>query len=178
MVYSSKVIFLCWNLSNSYNNILLLPYYYHPMGDMNQGFLLFLFCRLEPGFRHVRIRGSGRSAFVIEAQDDEAKILVNQPSDCLALQVDHIVCTEVDNIDVWFGFKFTSRINGPEHPEPPEVWQTALHHLLSTYKPRYCYLHTGGTETGLGEEVNVVISQQESFSGFWDDEHDVLSIKR
>ena len=126
----------------------------------------------------MRVSGSGRSAFVSEEVHGEATVLVSQPSDCLALQVDHIVCTEVDTIDVWFGYNFTSQINGPEHPEPPGVWQTALHHLLSTYKPRYCYIHTGGTETGLDEEVNVVISQQESFSGFWDDEHDVLSIRR
>ena len=126
----------------------------------------------------MRVAASGRSAFVTRAQGNRARIAVNQPSDCLALQRDHIVCTEVDSIEVWFGYEFTSQINGPEQPESPEVWQTALHHLLNAYKPRYCYIYTGGTETGLGEEVNLDIETQGSYRGFWDDEQHVLSLTR
>ena len=126
----------------------------------------------------MRVEASGRSAFVLRAQGVTATIAVNQPSDCLALQRDHIVCTEVDGIDVWFGCKFTSEVNGKAQPESPEVWQTALNHLLNTYKPRHCYVYTGGTETGLGEEVNVEVEEHQRYRGFWDDEHLVLSLIR
>ena len=126
----------------------------------------------------MRLDASGRSAFIVKAQGQTARIEVNQPSDCLALQRDHIACTEVDSIFVWFGYKFTSENNGPEEHEPPEVWQTALHHLLNTYKPGYCYIYTGGTKTGLGELVNVDIETQRCYRGFWDDERNVLSLTR
>ena len=126
----------------------------------------------------MRVAASGRSAFVTRAQGDTATMVVNQPSDCLALQRDHIVCTEINGIDVWFGYKFTSAVNGPSHPESSEEWQKALHHLLNTYKPRLCYIYTGGTETGLGEEVNVEVEEHQRYRGFWDDKHCVLSLIR
>ena len=134
--------------------------------------------RLDPGFRRVRVAASGRSAFVTEAQGNRATIEVNQPSDCLALQRDLIACTEVDGIDVWFGYKFTSTVNGTAHHESSEEWQKALHHLLNTYKPRHCYIYTRGTETGLGEEVNVEVEGHQRYRGFWDEKQDVLSLIR
>ena len=135
-----------------------------------------LFTRLDPGFRHVRVAGSGRLAFVTKAEGDDAKIEVNQPSDCMALQRQHVVCSKVNSIDVWFGYKFTSRINGPKHPESPEVWQTAVHHLLNTYQPRLCSIHTEGTETGLPDEIMVEVDDKRCYRGFWDDKERVLSL--
>ena len=126
----------------------------------------------------MRVAASGRSTFVTKAQGNTAMIEVNQPSDCLALQRDHIACTEVDDIHVWFGYDFTSAVNGPSHPESSEEWQKALHHLLNTCKPGYCYIYTRGTETGLGEEVNVEIEGHQHYRGFWDDKHRVLSLRR
>ena len=126
----------------------------------------------------MRVAASGRSAFFIRAQGNTVTIVVNQPSDCLALQKDHIACTEVDDINIWCGHNFTSKVNGPEQPESSEVWQNALHHLLNTYKPRYCYIYTGGTETGLGEEVNVEVEEHQRYRGFWDDKQRVLSLIR
>ena len=134
--------------------------------------------RLDPGFRHVRVTGSGRWAFVVKADGLTAVIAVNQPSDCMALQRQHVVCSEVDSIDVLFGYKFTPKINGPEQPESPEVWQTAVHHLLNTYQPRYCYIHTGGTETGLPDEVRMEVDGKRSYKGFWNDKRLVLSLRR
>ena len=126
----------------------------------------------------MRVAASGRSAFVTRARGDTARIKVNQPSDCLALQRDHVACTEVHSIDVWFGYKFTFEVNGKAQPDSSEVWQKALHHLLNTYKPRYCFIHTGGIETGLGEEVNVEVEKHQRYRGFWDDRHHVLSLTR
>ena len=126
----------------------------------------------------MRVAASGRSAFVIRAQGDTATIEVNQPSDCLALQRDHIACTEINGINVMSGYKFTSTVNGPSHPESSEEWQKALHHLLNTYKPRLCSIYTGGTETGLGEEVNVEVEGHQHYRGFWDDNKQVLSLRR
>ena len=126
----------------------------------------------------MRVAASGRSAFITEAQGYAATIEVNQPSDCLALQRDHIACTEANDIHVWFGYKFTSNINGPEYLESSEVWQNALHHLLNTYKPRYCYIYTGGAETGLGEVVRVKVETQQCYRGSWNGEKNVLTLKR
>ena len=126
----------------------------------------------------MRVAASGRSTFVTRAQGNTARIEVNQPSDCLALQRDHIACTEVVDIEVWFGYDFTSNINGPSQPESSEEWQKALHHLLNTYEPLECYIYTGGTETGLGEEVNVEVEEHQIYRGFWDDKHHVLSLRR
>ena len=126
----------------------------------------------------MRVAASGRSAFVTEVQGNTATIVANQPSDCLALQRDHIACTEANDIHVWFGYNFTSKVNGPEYLESSEEWQKALHHLLNTYKPHVCYIHTGGTETGLGEEVNVEVEGHQRYRGFWDDKHHVLSLTR
>ena len=126
----------------------------------------------------MRVAASGRSAFVTRVQGDTAAIAVNQPSDCLALQRDHIACTEANDIHVWFGYNFTSNINGPSQPESCEEWQKALHHLVNTYKPLFCYIYTGGTETGLGEEVNVEVEGHQRYTGFWDDKHHVLSLTR
>ena len=137
-----------------------------------------VFIRLDPGFRHVRVTGSGRLAFVTKAVGDYAKIEVNQPSDCMVLQRQHVVCSKVDCIDVFFGYKFTSWINGPEQPESPEVWHTAVHHILNTYQPRFCYIHTGSTETGLPDEVTVEVDGKRCYRGFWDDKQHVLSLTR
>ena len=126
----------------------------------------------------MRVAASGRSAFVTRTQGDTATISVNQPSDCLALQRDHIACTKVDCIDVMFGYEVTSNIHGTAHPESCEEWQNALHHLLNTYKPRFCFIYTRGTETGLGEEVNVEVEEHQHYRGFWDDKHHVLSLTR
>ena len=134
--------------------------------------------RLDPGFRHLRNDGSERLAFVTEADGNKADIEVNQPSDCMALQRQHVVCSEFDSIDVWFGYKFTFMINGPQQLESPEVWQTAVHHLLNTYQPLYCFVHIRGTVTGLPYEVTVEVDDKRCYRGLWNDKQDVLSLIR
>ena len=126
----------------------------------------------------MRVAASGRSAFVSWAQGQTARIEVNQPSDCLALQRDHIACTEVVNIEVWFGYDFTSNINGTAQPESYEEWQKALHHLLNTYQPGYCYIHKGVAKTGLGEVGDVEVEEHPCYRGFWDNYQNVLSLIR
>ena len=122
---------------------------------------------------------SGRSAFVTKAKDRQACIEVSQPSDCLGLKREHVVCIDILVIDVWIGTGFTSAVNGPSHPEPPEVWQKALQHLLNTYDPEQCYIHTDDTETGLGDEVRVQVgAKRQRIKGYWDEKHHVLSLIR
>ena len=132
---------------------------------------------MEPGFQQLRLNGSWRSAFVTKAEDGTAHIKVSQPSDCLALQREHVVCTDILVIVVQFGDRFTSQINGPQHPEPPEVWQTALYHLLNTYKPRYCYIYTGGAETGLAQRFELV-GLNVIYTGYRDDEQHKLFLSK
>ena len=137
-----------------------------------------LFIRSDPGFRHVRVTGSGRLAFVMKAEGDGATIEVNQPSDCMALQRQHVVCSKVDSVDVWFGYRFTSSINGHDQPKSPEVWQTAVHHLLNTYQPRFCYIHMRRIKTGLPDEVRLEVDDKRCYIGFWDDKQQLLSLIR
>ena len=115
---------------------------------------------------------------MIKANDLLAHIKVSQPSDCLALQREHLFCTDIVSIDVWIGSKFTLHVNGPSHPEPPEVWQKALQHLLNTYDPEQCYIHTDDTQTGLGDEVRVQTESNSVYVGFWSKTRGVLSLNR
>ena len=126
----------------------------------------------------MRVAGSGRWAFVIKAEDDDAIIAVNQPSDCMALQRQHVVCSEVYSINVLFGNTFTSNINSSKQSESPEVWQTAVHHILNTYQPWNCYIFTGGTETGLPDEIRVEVDDKRCYRGFWNNKQDVFSLIR
>ena len=126
----------------------------------------------------MRVQSTGRRAFILKADNGFATIAVSQPSDCMAVQEDDVVCSEINEIGVWFGSNFTSQINGPPQPEPPEVWQAALDHLLNTYQPQYCILYTEGIDTGLGEEVMVIIQTQDCYRGFWDNTKDALTLIR
>ena len=129
---------------------------------------------MEPGFQQLRLNGSWRSAFVTKAEGGLAHIKVSQPSDCLALQREHVVCTDILVIVVQFGDRFTSEINGPAQPESPEVWQTALYHLLNTYEPKYCNIDTGGAETGLAQKFELV-GLNVIYTGFRvDEQHELL----
>ena len=133
---------------------------------------------MEPSDRYLTLHTSGRLAYVSKADGGEPEVEVSQPSDCLALQRDDIVCDEIVSMEVLVGYRFTTMINGPAEPEPPCVWQRALQHLLTIYQPQYCYIHTEGTETGLGEEVRVEVAGKGVYIGYWDGEQDRLCITK
>ena len=126
----------------------------------------------------MKVPASERSAFINEIEDGKVTIEVHQPSDCLALLRNYVRCDEVHIIHVWIGYKLTSQINGPTESESPEVWQTAVHHLLNTYKPHYCHIYCNGAETGLEEDIEVQDEAQGCYRGFWDDKQHTLSIIR
>ena len=140
--------------------------------------MINLLLRLEAGFKQVTVCGSGRSAFVTKAEGRVASIKVSQPSDCLALQREHVVITDTLAIQVWIGYHFTSVVNGPSQPEPPEVRQTALQHLLNIYDPKKCLIYTYDTKTGLGDEVRVQTNSNKVYNGFWNKNQQVLSLIR
>ena len=140
--------------------------------------MINLLLRLEAGFKQVTVCGSGRSAFVTNAEGRQAGIAVSQPSDCLGLKREDVVCTDILAIDVWIGSDFTSAVNGPSQPEPPEVWQKALQHLLNTYDPELCYIHSDDTKTGLGDEVRVQTKSKRVYNGFWNENQGMLSLIR
>ena len=140
--------------------------------------MINLLLRLEAGFKQVTVCGSCRSAFVTKADGCQVRIYVSQPSDCLALKREHVVCTDNPVIHVWIGYNFTSVVNGPSQTEPPEVWQTALQHLLNTYDPELCYIHSDDSKTGLGNEVRVQTKSNRVYNGFWNENQRVLSLIR
>ena len=140
--------------------------------------MINLLLRLEAGFKQVTVCGFGRSAFVTKAEDRQVRIEVSQPSDCLALQREDVACTDILVIQVWIGYHFTSVVNGPSQPEPPEVWQKALQHLLNTYDPENCFIYTNDTKTGLGDKVRVQTKSNRVYNGFWNENQRVLSLIR
>ena len=125
----------------------------------------------------MRLNGSGRSVFVLEAEakDHLPHIKVRKPSDCLALQREYVVCTDIVSIDVGMGASFASYTS---QPEPPEVWQKAVHHILNTYDPEQCYIVTHCKKTGLGDEVRVQTDSNRIYIGVWDKNCRVLSLIR
>ena len=143
----------------------------------NSKYHLSLLFRIEEDYQQVRLNGSGRSVFVLEAEakDHLPHIKVRKPSDCLALQRENIVCTDIVTIDVWMGAPFASYTS---HPDPPEVWQKAVHHILNTYDPEQCYIVTHCKKTGLGDEVRVQTDSNRIYNGFWNENRWVLSLIR
>ena len=121
---------------------------------------------------------SSRSVFITKADGTRVQVGVSQPSDCLLLQRDHVCCTKVDNLHVYFGDTFTETINGPSEHQPPETWQQALHHLLDTYKPAECYVYTEGFSTGIEDGHQVELADGECYRAYWNMTRDLLSIAR
>ena len=150
---------------------------------------------------------SSRSVFITLAEGNAAVIDVSQPSDCLLLQRDHVQCSRLDWLVVWFDYMFTNNINGtPEH-QSPETWKKAIHHLIDTYRPSRLYLLTRGSHTGIenGHKVElsdgtyrpdrcyvytrrfntgieeghqVELADEECYRAYWNMTHDELSFAR
>ena len=139
--------------------------------------MINLLPRLEAGFKQVTVCGSGRSAFVTKAEGRQVRIEVSQPSDCLGLKREHVVCTNNQVINVWIGYNFTSVVNGPSQPEPSEVWQKGLQHILNIYYPEQCYIHSN-LKTGLGDEVRLQAGTNRVYIGFSDEKQHMLSLIR
>ena len=90
---------------------------------------------------------------------DSAGIDVSQPSDCLVLRRDHIQCSQVDDLSVWFDCKFINTLNGPVTLQPPETWQKALYHLFNAYTPTSCKIKTRGINTGIQDGYQVELAE-------------------
>ena len=145
----------------------------------NYFFLTFCaFFRLDLGFQQVKDPDSSRSVFITRVEGNLAVIEVSQPSDCLLLQRDHVQCSDLELLIMWFDYRFTNNINGPSELQPPDTWKEALHHLLNTYRHRYLFLHTRGTHTGIENGHKVDLADGTSYSGFWNESQSILSIRR
>ena len=138
----------------------------------------YLSFRLVPGFQQVKDPDSSRSVFILGAECNEAVIEVSQPSDCLLLQRDHVQCSCLEELNVWFDHRLTYNINGPPELQSPETWKKAIHHLLNTYRPSRLYLLTRGSHTGVENGHKVELSDGTSYRSFWNESQSVLSIRR
>ena len=134
--------------------------------------------RHSPGFNQVKIPGSSRSAFVMEAVDNRALIHISQPSDCLSLQREDVHCSQVTLLTLVFQNAFTNGINGPVEQQPHDTWKEALHHLLNTYRPMWCYMKTGNSDTGIEDGHEVQLAEGTSYGAYWDQSHSVLKIRK
>ena len=134
--------------------------------------------RLEPGFQQLKDPDSSRSVFITRVQYNEPVIQVSQPSDCLLLQRNHVRCKHVNSLTVLFGYDFINHINGPPELQSPDTWKEALHHLLDTYRPTYFNLHARESHTGFENGHKVDLANGTSYSGFWNESHSLLCIRR
>ena len=134
--------------------------------------------RLKPGFQQVKDPDSSRSVFITRAEGTRADVDVSQASDCLLLQRDHVQCSHVDVLTVGFDYGLTNNINGLPEPQSPDTWKKALHHLLDTYRPTYCFILTNGSQTGFQDGHQVDLADGTSYRGFWNKSHSKLTIKR
>ena len=57
--------------------------------------------RQKTGFNQIKISGSLRSAFFLEADGNEAEVAVSQPADCLFLQRKDVKCIRVINLSLF-----------------------------------------------------------------------------
>ena len=130
--------------------------------------------RHEQGFNRVKIPGSSRSAFVIKVVDNNAWISLSQPSDCVFLQREE--CSQVTDLTVYFDDGFTYDVNEPVEQQPHDTWKEALHYLLNTYRPKWCDMHTGNTDTGIENCHEVQLADGTTYGAHWNETHSVLFI--
>ena len=133
---------------------------------------------MSPNFQQVKDPVSPKSVFITKAEDAEAVIDVNNPSDCLLLRREHVQCSEVNVLTVWFGYKFISRVNGPSQSQPSDKWKEALCHLLDTYRPYECYFRNGKLQTGIKEGHMLKLANGMSYKAHWNLSKTVLTIRR
>ena len=125
----------------------------------------------------MKIPGSSRSTFVIKAVDNRARIHISQPSDCVFLQRDDVQCSQVTGLTVAFDDGFTNDINGAVEQQPHDTWKEALSHLLNTYRPRWCNMETGISDTGIEDGHMVQLADGTTYGAYWNQLHSVLKIR-
>ena len=151
---------------------------------MNQALLLcyvnltILPYRQEQGFNRVRIPGSSRSAFVMKAVYNKVWIHISHSSDCVFLQREDVECSQVTKLTVAFDDGFTNGINEPVEQQPPDTWKEALHHLLNTYRPTWCDMQTGNSDTGIEDGHKVQLADGTSYGAYWNQSHNILMIRK
>ena len=134
--------------------------------------------RQEQGFKRVKIPGSSRSAFVINVVDNYALLHISQPNDCVFLQRNAVECSQVTDLTVDFDDCFTNDINEPVEQQPHDTWKEALHHLLNTYRPTWCNMKTGNSDTGIEDGHKVQLADGTSYGAYWNQSHSVLKIRK
>ena len=133
-------------------------------------------CRQKHGFKRVKIPGSSRSTFVMEAVNNRAWIHISQPGDSVFLKREDVECSQVTKLTVDFHDAFTNDINEPVERQPPDTWKEALHHLLNTYRPTWCNMRTGNSDTGMEDGHKVQLADRTSYGAYWNQSHNVLHI--
>ena len=139
--------------------------------------LPFSLYRHEQGFKRVKIPGSSKSTFVMSAVDNRAWIHISQPSDCVFLERKDVECSQVTQLTVDFDDGFINDINGHVEQQPHDTWKEALHHLLNTYRPMWCDMKTGNSDTGIEDGQKVQLADGTSFGAYWNQLHSVLKIR-
>ena len=133
--------------------------------------------RHEQGFKRGKIPGSSRSTFVIRAVDNRAWIHISQPGDSVFLKREDVECNQVTDLNVHFDDRFTNDINEPVEQQPHDTWKEALNHLLNTYRPMWCDMETGISDTGIEDGHKVQLADGTCYDAYWNQLHSVLKIR-
>ena len=134
--------------------------------------------RQEQGFKRVKIPVFSRSAFVIKIVNNDVWIHISQPIDSVFLEREDVECSQVTILTVDFDDNFANAINGPVEQQPHDTWKEALHHLLNTYRPKWCDMKTGISDTGIEDGHKVQLADGTSYGAYWNQLHSVLCIRK
>ena len=124
------------------------------------------------------IPASPRSAFVLKAEDNYAELAVTQASDCMFLQRYHIPCKKVGLLQLWVDSDFVTFVNGPAQPQPAEVWEGALLHVLEAFRPLHIRVCSPDCPMHPEEGSKLVLMDGTSYHGTWNAEETSLYFKR
>ena len=133
--------------------------------------------RSDPGFQHVNEPVSSKPVLVTKANDKEADIKISQPSDCLLLQRDDVKCHKMNELTIRFRSKHTDEVGVADKEQSTGIWKQALHHLLNTYRPTWCYVHTEHHQTGITNGHEVKMMDGTSYGAYWNESQSLLSIR-
>ena len=123
------------------------------------------------------VHGTSRSAFVVLAEGNEAHIQVSQPSDCLALERQHVCCHTLYHLDVWLGARYVTTINGSAKQQPIDTWKVVFHHLLNTYRPTWCYIHALDLLDKIDDGFKVKLHDDTLYVALWNESRSVLRFR-
>ena len=116
--------------------------------------------------------------FVLKAEGSTVMAVASRPDDCLVLTRDSVSCPHIDTFHLQLDDDFTKAIYGKAPKASPEVWKSAIHHLLHVFQPDTLFVRPGNLETGLRSGTDFHLQQGQTYHAKWNESNDCLAIER